>query len=59
MQTQRLVDLEQKGPRDNPQPGTYTLDGDRLVFNVGGEVRPTVFVTVAGQTMRSMRRVEP
>ena len=34
----------------------YTLDGDRFVFNVGGEVRPTIFKTVVGQTMRTMRR---
>ena len=35
----------------------YTLDGDRFVFNVGGDVRPTVFKTVVGQTMRALCRV--
>jgi uncharacterized protein (TIGR03067 family) len=40
-------------------PAIYELDGDNFRFVAGneGEPRPTMFRTVAGQTMRAFRRV--
>ncbi|MDQ3367334.1 MAG: TIGR03067 domain-containing protein [Myxococcota bacterium] len=51
--------IDSMGPDMGKQlPASYILDGDHFVFIAGdeGAPRPTVFKTVAGQTMRTFVR---